>query len=113
MKSNWLRVAAVIADTVPACTCRAANRFWVPLRRYSLSRRAGRPGCGKVSGRAGSRAATDVFSSTETTIAFAGGSTYSPQTWAAWASNSGPSSLITHCSVRCGRTSAARRITCA
>ena len=41
MKSNWLRVWAVIPDTVPECTCNAANKFVVPLRRYSLSRLAG------------------------------------------------------------------------
>ncbi len=75
MKSNWLRVAAVMPDTAPEWTSSAAKRFWVPLRRYSLSRRAGRPGAGGVSGRAGSRAAIEVFSSTETTTALAGGST--------------------------------------
>jgi hypothetical protein len=41
---------------------------------YSLSRRAGRPVPASVSGRAGSRAAIEVFSSIETTIAFCGGS---------------------------------------
>jgi hypothetical protein len=75
MKSHWLRVEAVIPDTSPEWTAKAANRFWVPLRTYSLSRRAGRPGSGRVSGRAGWRAAIEVFSSTETTIAFWGGST--------------------------------------
>ncbi len=53
MKSNWLRVGAVIEATVPECTCSAANRFVVPFRRYSLSRRAGRPGLPKHVGAGG------------------------------------------------------------
>jgi len=39
-----LRVEAVIPDTSPEWTAKAANRFWVPLRTYSLSRRAGAAG---------------------------------------------------------------------
>jgi hypothetical protein len=49
----------------------------------------------------------------ETTSVPSGGSRYSPHTKAAFASKSGPSSLITHCSSRCGLISAARRISCA
>src|SRR5680860_451486 len=46
-RSSRLRVLAGIADTPPVWTCSAANRFWVPLRSYSLSRRAGLPGAAR------------------------------------------------------------------
>jgi hypothetical protein len=61
---------AVISATVPEWTCSPANRFVVPLRTYSLSRRAGFPGLVGLVGARGLARRDRRFSSIGTTIAF-------------------------------------------
>jgi len=73
-RSKRLRVFEGIAVTSPVCTRKAANRFWVPLRVYSYSRRARLPGRAWMSARVGAFAWMPVFSSIETTSAPSGGS---------------------------------------
>jgi len=85
--------------TVPSCTSRAAKSMTVPLRRYSNSRRTGMPGWASspspVAGTAGRVGLTrllawmPVFSSTDHTRAFSGGSRYSPHTSPAFSQKSG------------------------
>jgi len=67
-----LRVTGSVT-TCPVATCSAAMMETVPLRTYSNSRRAGRPGAGRRPGYLRCFAWMPVFSSMQITMASGGG----------------------------------------
>ena len=73
MKATELLRATGSMITWPVATCSAAMMETVPLRTYSNSRRAGRPGAGSRSGYLRYFAWMPVFSSMQTTTVPGGG----------------------------------------
>src|SRR5918998_2472322 len=80
--------------TWPSLTRKPASRSTVPLRRYSNSRRAGRPGAGGWSGAVGWRTPMPGFSSTQNSGPSVGGLSSSSMTATALVANSGSRSCI-------------------
>src|SRR5829696_5577690 len=87
----WRRT---IAGTCPSRTANAASRSAVPLRTYSNSRRAGRPGATGWLGAAGRRTPMPVFSSTQKVGPSSGGCSSSSMIATALRTKSGSRSSI-------------------
>lgn len=95
--------------TCPVATCSAAMMETVPLRMYSNSRRAARPGAARRSGYLRYLAWIPVFSSMQITTVSAGGRRYRSHTAAACAQNCSSSARLSHPRTRCGRSSSSAR----
>lgn len=98
------------AMTCPVATSSAATMETVPLRTYSNSRRASRPGRAGCSGYLRYLAWILVFSSMQITTVPGGGRRYTLHTAAAWAQNCSSPRRFSHPRTRCGTSSSPARI---